>query len=235
VNLLNHFVNVTFAMWCVSLRRNFAEASLIANASLTFISLSCGFFIQAESMPVYVRWIKYVSYVYWGFAALSSNGITWKGVSNVEFDDNFFDCPYGDATNPSCTPYTGNYILSQLGIPYNYIATGCLALAGFILFYFFTAWIFLRLLPVQLSFTRQIRPKEREQGVMEAVVRAKSTEMKIPTEITIRVNEMRLWIDKQSIIGRTKTHILQGITVGFEPGKLNVIMGPSGALLLEVS
>ena len=74
INLLNHFVNVTFAMWCVSLRRNFAEASLIANASLTFISLSCGFFIQAQSLPVYVRWIKYISYVYWGFGALSSNG-----------------------------------------------------------------------------------------------------------------------------------------------------------------
>ena len=79
VNVLNHFVNVTFAMWCVSIRRNFAEASLIANASLTFISLACGFFIQAESLPVYVRWIKYISYVYWGFAALSSNGtvLSW--------------------------------------------------------------------------------------------------------------------------------------------------------------
>lgn len=74
VNLLNQFVNVSFAMWCVSLRRNFAEASLIANASMTFISLSCGYFIQAASLPVYVRWIKYISYIYWGFAALTSNG-----------------------------------------------------------------------------------------------------------------------------------------------------------------
>src|SRR5215471_19151122 len=75
VNLLNQLVNVTFAMWCVSIRRNFAEAALIANASVTFISLSCGYFIQAQSLPVYVRWTKYISYVYWGFAALSSNGI----------------------------------------------------------------------------------------------------------------------------------------------------------------
>ena len=80
VNVLNHFVNVTFAMWCVSIRRNFAEASLIANASLTFISLACGFFIQAESLTVYVRWIKYLSYVYWGFAALSSNGVLLFGM-----------------------------------------------------------------------------------------------------------------------------------------------------------
>src|SRR5208282_3159708 len=64
VNFLNQFVNVTFAMWCVSIRRNFAEASLIANASVTFMSLSCGYFIQAQSLPVYVRWIKYVSFVY---------------------------------------------------------------------------------------------------------------------------------------------------------------------------
>jgi ABC-type multidrug transport system permease subunit len=82
INLLNHFINVTFAMWCVSLRRNFAEAALIANASLTFISLSCGFFIQAQSLPVYVRWIKYISYVYWGFGALSSNGIHPLNLTN---------------------------------------------------------------------------------------------------------------------------------------------------------
>jgi hypothetical protein len=84
VNVLNQFVNVTFAMWCVSIRRNFAEASLIANASLTFISLSCGYFIQAASLPVYVRWIKYISYVYWGFAALSSNGISLQMLNLIQ-------------------------------------------------------------------------------------------------------------------------------------------------------
>jgi hypothetical protein len=75
INILTHFCGVTFAMWCVSMRRSFPEASLIANASFTFITLACGFFIQAQSMPVYVRWIKYISYCYWGFAALSSNGM----------------------------------------------------------------------------------------------------------------------------------------------------------------
>src|SRR5579859_299207 len=74
INLLNHFCNVCFAFWCVSIRRNFAEASLIANASTTFITLACGFFVQANTLPVYVRWIKWISFIFWGFAGLSANG-----------------------------------------------------------------------------------------------------------------------------------------------------------------
>jgi ABC-type multidrug transport system permease subunit len=74
VNLLNHYANVTFAMWCVSIRRSFAEASLIANIAVMFMSYSCGYFIQSQSLPVYVRWTKHLSYIYWGFAALCSDG-----------------------------------------------------------------------------------------------------------------------------------------------------------------
>ena len=90
VNFLNHLCNVTFAMWCVSIRRNFAEASLIANASLIFLSLSCGYFIQAASLPVWVRWIKYLSYIYHGFAALSSNGNNSLDLVNKRIQWQFF-------------------------------------------------------------------------------------------------------------------------------------------------
>ena len=53
-----------------------------------------------------------------------------------------------------------------------------------------------------------------------------------PAEITIRVQDLRLWIDKRKMFKRSKVDILQGITVDFEPGKLNVIMGPSGKQML---
>jgi ABC-type multidrug transport system permease subunit len=83
VNLLNHFSTVTFAMWCVSIRRSFAEASLIANMLFTFMSFSAGYFIQSQSLPVYVRWTKYLSYIYWGFATLSSDGnSSWHLTNN---------------------------------------------------------------------------------------------------------------------------------------------------------
>src|SRR5204863_9636744 len=90
VNLLNQFVNVTFAMWCVSIRRNFAEASLIANASVLFLTLSCGYFIQAASLPVWIRWVKYISYIYWGFASLSSNGNNSFDIINERIRWQFF-------------------------------------------------------------------------------------------------------------------------------------------------
>jgi hypothetical protein len=144
-----------------------------------------------------------------------------------EFSNNFFDCPYGDENSPACTPYTGNYVMDQLGIPRDYVTTGSLALVGFVLFYIVTAWLFLQFLPVKVSFTKQVQTSQREKGIAEVVVRAKSTEQR-PSEITIRVQDLKLWIDKWTMFKYSAVHILQGITVDFEPGKLNVIMGPSG-------
>lgn len=58
INLLNHYIAVTFAMVCVAVSRNFAGASLIANLGYTIQSLGCGFFVQSNQIPVYVRWLK---------------------------------------------------------------------------------------------------------------------------------------------------------------------------------
>src|SRR6202011_4246609 len=85
----------------------------------------------------------------------------------------------------------------------------------------------LRFLPLQISFSKQIKSSEREAGAVDAVNRAKGAERR-PTEVHVRVRDIRLWIDKRKISGNTKVQILQGITADFEPGKLNVVMGPSG-------
>ena len=228
INLLSHFVNVTFAFWCVSIRRNFAEASLIANASYTFISLSCGYFIQAQSIPVYLRWTKYIGYVYWGFAASTSNGVSIaKSQLMVEFNDNFFDCPFGDASNSACTPYTGNYVMDQLGIPRSYVATGCFALIGFFVFYMLTAWLFLQFLPVQIHFSKQVQSVDEGSRTAEAIIRAKSVDQR-PAEVTIRLQDLRLWVDKNALLKKSRVDLLRDITADFEPGQVNVIMGPSG-------
>lgn len=58
INLINHYIAVTFAMVCVAASRNFAGASLIANMGYTIQSLGCGFFVQSNQIPVYVRWLK---------------------------------------------------------------------------------------------------------------------------------------------------------------------------------
>lgn len=58
ITLLCHYIAVTFATFCVAVSRNFAGASLIANMGYTIQSLGCGYFVQSNQIPVYVRWLK---------------------------------------------------------------------------------------------------------------------------------------------------------------------------------
>jgi hypothetical protein len=62
ITLLNHFIAVTCAMTCVAAVRHFSGASLIANLVYTLQSMACGMFIQSETIPVYVRWLKWITY-----------------------------------------------------------------------------------------------------------------------------------------------------------------------------
>lgn len=60
--LIGQYIAVCFATMSVGVSRNFAEAVLVGNLSYTLQSMACGYFIQANTMPVYVRWTKYISY-----------------------------------------------------------------------------------------------------------------------------------------------------------------------------
>jgi hypothetical protein len=62
ISLLNHYIAVTCAMTCVAAVRHFAGASLLANMVYTLLSMTCGMFIQSETIPVYVRWLKWITY-----------------------------------------------------------------------------------------------------------------------------------------------------------------------------
>ena len=58
VTLLLQYIAVTFATLCVATSRNFAGASLIANMGYTIQSLGCGYFVQSNQIPGYMRWLK---------------------------------------------------------------------------------------------------------------------------------------------------------------------------------
>ena len=93
VVLLCQYIAVTYAMTCVAAARNFSAASLIANMGYTIQSMACGFFIQSNTIPVYVRWLKWTAYVFYAFGALCAN----------EFTGQFYDCPLeGGESNPAC-------------------------------------------------------------------------------------------------------------------------------------
>lgn len=62
ITLLNQYVSVTCAMTCVVAVRHFPGASLIANLVYTLQSIACGMFVQSNTIPIYVRWLKWCAY-----------------------------------------------------------------------------------------------------------------------------------------------------------------------------
>lgn len=62
IMLLEQYIAVCFAMTCVAVSRTFAGASLVANLAYTLQSMACGYFIQSNTIPIYVRWLKWLAY-----------------------------------------------------------------------------------------------------------------------------------------------------------------------------
>lgn len=60
VSVASHYSAVTLACLCVALSRDFAVSSLIANLCFTIQFLSCGWVVQAEQLPVYLKWLRWV-------------------------------------------------------------------------------------------------------------------------------------------------------------------------------
>jgi ABC-type multidrug transport system ATPase subunit len=119
--------------------------------------------------------------------------------------------------------------MDQLGIPRSYVTTGCLAVMGFVIFYILTSVLILQFLPHKITFSKQVTSTENGEGIAESVARAKSAEQRAAS-LVIRVRDLKLWLEKRRWGKKGQIDILNGITVDFEPGKLNVIMGPSGTL-----
>ncbi|KAI1122767.1 P-loop containing nucleoside triphosphate hydrolase protein [Nemania abortiva] len=219
VLLLNHYISVTLAAACIAAVRHFPGASLIANLAYTLQSLACGFFIQSNTIPIYVRWTKYITYSYYGFGALCSN----------EFDGSFYDCPLeGGASNPACIQYTGRYILDNLGFPRDWLSRPIIAMLGFVLLFLLTSWIGLAFVDVDMTVAR---PRTSGTDFSTGKEKMMARPLQEVRAIDVGLDKFALELDKRSALGKplpTKI-ILQPITATFQAGMLNTIMGPSGS------
>ncbi|KAI1317208.1 hypothetical protein EDD11_008900 [Mortierella claussenii] len=140
VNVTMQFVTFTFAMLCSSAVRGFSSASLLGNAIFAFFGLSTGFFIVTSSIPVWLRWIKYLAYPNVCYNILASN----------EFTDNRFNCPFkgpDEAWDPiKCSPWDGNAILvGQLDVKPNHFPGPIIQMLYYFLGFLFVAWLALTL------------------------------------------------------------------------------------------
>ncbi|KAI0128018.1 ABC transporter [Xylariales sp. AK1849] len=217
--LLNHYIAVTLAMTSVAAARNFPAASLIGNLTYTLQSMACGYFVQSQTIPIYVRWLKYATYTYYAFGALCGN----------EFEDSFYDCPLeGGEANPSCVSYTGSYIMDSLGFPQYWVAKPILALVGFVLLFCITSWFGLAYLKVEMTIARA-RTSDTDLSAGKEKMNARSVQE--VRAIDVGLVKFALSLDKRTSLGKrlpTKP-ILNPVSTVFQAGKLNIVMGPSGS------
>jgi ABC-type multidrug transport system ATPase subunit len=216
---LNQYIAVTFASCCVAASRSFAVASLIGNMGYTVQSFACGFFIQANTIPVYMRWLKWTAYCFYAFGALCAN----------EFVGQFYDCPLpGGESNPACAPYTGAFIMNALGLPSNWVVRPIIVLVGFVVMFAILSWVGFKYKRVEMSIAQaRIADTDLSAGKEKMSVRS-AHEVRT---VDIGLDKFALDLDKRTFWGRkllTKT-ILQPVTATFQAGLLNVIMGPSGS------
>ncbi len=108
--LLPVMASIALSTCSTAISRSFAVASLLSNLYFTITSLSSGFFVTKDNIPVFLTWGPYISPTYLSFVAVAS----------AEFSDVKYNCPF--TTEAECLPYTGNYVLSQLDLtPHTYV------------------------------------------------------------------------------------------------------------------
>jgi len=58
--IISQLITVTLSALCVAVSRDFAGASLLGNVAYTIQTFSCGYFVQSQQIPIYLRWMKWV-------------------------------------------------------------------------------------------------------------------------------------------------------------------------------
>lgn len=226
VTLLVELVAMSTAMLCFFLGSSFATSSLYINLLYQVQNSGSGYFVNSKTMPVYVRWVKYVAYFWYGFGALNSNQYTdWRG-----------NCPYpqGDAR---CVEFSGNYQLQVLGYPQNWIAAPIGYLIAWLVGFNILTLLLVKLKNFDVSVAKQRKNRIRGDEELKPEEFFSSTtlcsEKKTQVEgvgitvknvdLAVKVNERGFFVGKRSL-----RVLLHGINAHFRANGVNAIMGPSG-------
>jgi ABC-type multidrug transport system ATPase subunit len=226
LTILTHYIAVTFAAVGVGVSRNFPGAGLVANLSFTLQTFACGFFVQSNQIPIYVRWLKWTAYTFYIFGALCTN--EFMGANGPPYGQ-FYDCPYStDPLDPACKEYTGRFIIQSLGFPSNWIWRPCVILVAFVIGFYILAGLLLQYNKFATGIA-QARKSEVDAQTGKERIGAHPTQG--VRRVSISLDQYVLEIRKREFPWRPSRAlpILRPITAEFHAGHLNVIMGPSGS------
>ncbi|KAL2686734.1 hypothetical protein Neosp_004275 [[Neocosmospora] mangrovei] len=222
ITLLNHYIAVVCATACVVVSRNFATASLIASLIYTLQSLASGMIVQIETIPVYVRWTRWITYMFYTFSAYVGN----------EFQGSIYECPFRDGqSDPRCVRYSGDFVIKSLGFPQNWTGIAIACMAAFVIFFVSFSILGLQYLnPTSIANAHAPEPQREispsvEMSAQQPIAKAK--------RLPIQLEEFSLILKTKTLkrlrAGPAEKIILKPINAEFQPGVLNVIIGPSGS------
>ncbi|KAJ4212308.1 hypothetical protein NW759_011696 [Fusarium solani] len=222
ISLLNHYIAVVCATTCVVISRNFATASLIASLIYTLQSLASGMIVQIETIPIYVRWTRWITYMFYTFSAYVGN----------EFQGSVYECPFRDGqSDPRCTRYRGDFVIKSLSFPQHWTGIAIACMAAFVIFFLSFSIVGLKYLkPTSIANARAPEPQREASLSLEMTAEqpiANARRLPIQLEqfsLTLRTKSL-----KRFKAGPTEKIILKPINAEFQPSVLNVIIGPSGS------
>lgn len=238
VILLINLAGVCCAMMCFAIGSDFPTSMLWTNLYYQLQNNGCGFFVNAKTMPVYVRWTKYIAYFWYGFGALTSNQFTdWVG----------------ECSEQDCTEYTGNYVLETLGFNRHWIKVPICILLCWTIGFYVAAGLILQFKSSQVSLSK---PKNSIRDVKDSVEKRR-TEVELDLEhknllVDIKLDDISIWVSPvkfdlgllsqiyrwvrsyfpKKVIneGNQKgKRLLNNINAKFTAGEVNAILGPSGS------
>lgn len=219
-------VSMSTATLAFALSAEFSTSLLLTNVLYQIQNSGSGYFVNAITMPVYVRWVKYCAYFWYAFGGLASNQYTdWEG-----------QCPY-QAPDSRCLEFTGNYQLRVLGYPRNWVAEPI----GYLAAFFVSAnALSIFILRYVRNYDVDIAKKKRNRIGLGSTCDDTSPFVGLTNErdifytspainvknvtLAVKVKDLQKLFAKK--IDRT---LLNDVSVGFVSNAVNVIMGPSGS------
>ncbi|KAK6197483.1 ATP-dependent ABC transporter [Scheffersomyces amazonensis] len=219
---------------CFAVANDFSISSLVLNIFYQLQNSACGYFVNAATMPVYVRWIKYLAYFWYGFGALAANQFTnWMGA-----------CPY-DESDSRCIQYSGNYQLRLLGYPMNWIAEPIGILVAWMVGFHVLTWIafYYKTFDVSIAKTKKNRidkpvkkgDEDEDEEMTDSIIDDEKNDPTLTEPISgnidITIKNLTFLVQKKNLWRKTVLDklLLDNINSRFSGSKVNVIMGPSGS------
>ncbi|CCH46552.1 Pleiotropic drug resistance protein [Wickerhamomyces ciferrii] len=229
-NFLIYLVGMATAIICFMLGNyEFGPASLITNYFYQLQNSACGYFVNSKTMPVYVKWTKYLANFWYAFGSMVSD----------QFTDYVGDCPYEEGSE-ACYEYTGEYVLDNLGFPRHWYATPLVVNMCWFLGFYIASGIILWY-QTRRKVVKVVKPINSKIDHLptideEQFAKAKSNfkQNQYDGEIIITLKEITLSLKKlfwKNMIFRKHfegKQLLKNVESSFKPG-VNAIMGPSGS------